>query len=133
MRARYLLLLFFLLSCESNFSNERWGDGSLKTIIKKERFKNEHTFVVYRFKQGEQDSSNYYLKEILKKTGQIIEKAEYLDKKRNGKYEAWYSNRQKSVECSYKNGKEEGLYISWFPNGDILEKMLLKEGKVVTQ
>jgi antitoxin component YwqK of YwqJK toxin-antitoxin module len=38
---------------------------------------------------------------------------------REGYWEYWYSNGQKKVEGSYKNGKKEGKWVYYYPSGKI--------------
>jgi antitoxin component YwqK of YwqJK toxin-antitoxin module len=38
---------------------------------------------------------------------------------KHGKYKDWYSNGNKCLECTYKNGKLHGLFKDWFLSGKI--------------
>ncbi len=129
MRKKYILLYIFIYSCRPNFSNQTWEDGSLKTVVRDEYYENQHRLLIYKFKKGEKDSLNYYLKEKFMENGQILEKTHYINKQVHGKHEEWYTDGQKSLECFYKFGKKDGLYISWYPDGDTLEKFVYKEDK----
>jgi antitoxin component YwqK of YwqJK toxin-antitoxin module len=46
------------------------------------------------------------------------------------KYEVWYKNRNKNIDCSFKNGKEDGISYVWFADGKLQQKFLFKDGKL---
>jgi len=125
-----IVFLIFCYSCEPNFKNDNWPDNSLKTRVIKGTFKNERTSIALHYKEGTKDTSNFYLKEVFLENGQILERALYKNGQLNGKYEAWYSTGQKSVETYFENNEKNGLYVSWYPNGDLLEKMEYDNGKI---
>lgn len=52
-----------------------------------------------------------------------------LEVVKEGLFQDWWSNGQKLVKCTYRDGKKEGLYQRWFENGQISEQHTYKNGK----
>jgi antitoxin component YwqK of YwqJK toxin-antitoxin module len=52
----------------------------------------------------------------------------YKNDNLNGKYIKWNVNGEKFIECSYKDDKYEGSYENWFFNGNVGTKCFYKDG-----
>ena len=61
--------------------------------------------------------------------GQIHEKAEFKNGKRDGPSEKHHENGQLRSKGTYKDGKEEGPWVSYHKNGQLRLKGTLKNGK----
>jgi len=53
----------------------------------------------------------------------------YLNDKKHGKCQEWYSNGQIKSEIQYSNGIENGIYRIWFSNGELKEEGYYDNGK----
>ncbi len=58
-------------------------------------------------------------------------KAKYKTKYglKDGLYQSWFENKNKWIECTYKNDKKHGLRQQWYKNGTLLEMCTYIEGK----
>jgi antitoxin component YwqK of YwqJK toxin-antitoxin module len=50
--------------------------------------------------------------------GQKSEEGEYVDGKMHGRWVAWYQNGQKEEEGEYVNGKRHGIWTFWDEDGN---------------
>jgi hypothetical protein len=51
------------------------------------------------------------------KNKQIARDVEYNNNKKNGTYQAWYTNGTKLYQSNYKDDKKDGEFLGWYPNG----------------
>ena len=61
---------------------------------------------------------------------QLKTKGNYIDGKRDGLWENFFSNGQLSITSNYKNGKQDGLQEIFYENGQLKMKGNLKDGKL---
>ena len=52
---------------------------------------------------------------------------------KDGKWNKWYSDGNKSFEGTYKEGKKDGLWTYWYENGQKMEEETFKDGKLISQ
>jgi hypothetical protein len=72
----------------------------------------------------------FYLEKNSK--GHEIEKGYYIKGKKNGKWESWWDNGEKKVECNFKDGKLHGVYREWHLNGKFYFESEYFNGKKVS-
>ena len=116
------ILLGFLISCQTEFRNEYWEDGSYKILVDKEPFENYELTVLKFYSKGVNDPSKFYKKELYYPDGQLQSRGGFIDGVKHGLWEQWHENGNKSMEEHYKMGERKGLYKSYFPNGELLEE-----------
>jgi len=60
--------------------------------------------------------------------GQLENKCNYINGKRDGLYECYYDNGQLYNKCNYLNGELHGLFESYYSNGELDYKINLIHG-----
>ena len=134
-----LICLILLTSCAQSI------DGNLeKDYIEEENdiilykgepyngemfFKNENGQLEEKgnFKDGKRDG----LYELYFENGQLEYKVNYKDDKLDGLLEKYFENGQLQERRNYKDGKRDGLYESYFENGQLWKKYNYKDGEVI--
>ncbi len=61
--------------------------------------------------------------------GQLKERGNYIDGKKDGLWMAYYKNGQLAAKGNYIDGKENGLWVSYYKNGQLLAKRNYIDGK----
>ena len=119
-----LIFIFFLFACKNKFVNEYWDNGFIKKQISYEPYMNLGKFTVVKLidKQCADTCKGYYLERYFP-SGQLESRGQIYDGKKNGFWEYWHENGNKSLEENYYNGQTVGKYKSWFDNGEILEEV----------
>ncbi len=64
------------------------------------------------------------------KTGQKGLKGQFIDGKRDGQWDYWYSDGQQKLSVEYKKGTKSGDWLFWFPNGQMKSKTHYTDGKL---
>ena len=57
----------------------------------------------------------------------------YIDGKQEGLATTWYENGQKWSEATYKDGKREGLMTGWYDTGQKAIEATYKDGELVSE
>lgn len=87
------------------------------------------TRAVYYFKDGLWKMESRYIA-----TGRVYMKAGYKTREgetRQGDYESFYENGNRSQKAYYENGELEGLFLSWYANGNRRDSFFKKKGLLV--
>lgn len=84
----------------------------------KQWYHNGQLYEKCNFIDGKKEGSyeRYYI------NGQSYEKYNYTNDKKNGPFESWYDNGQLCEKYNYINDEQCGPYIMWYDNGQIYEK-----------
>lgn len=61
--------------------------------------------------------------------GQLMERRNYLDGKRNGLHEGWWPDGSQRFEYHYKNDAYEGEVKEWYENGELYRSMNYVDGQ----
>jgi len=59
---------------------------------------------------------------------QLAVSIQYINGKKEGRYQKWYPNRQLSFESNYANGRQEGSTKTWWKNGILRSEATFKNG-----
>lgn len=93
---------------EGTYVNEKrsgtWTLYSNNTKVAQEKYKNG-------VKNGE--SLKFY------NTGEILEKADWVNGKQEGNYRLLFKNGQPFMQCKFNNDMRNGLFLSYYQSGDI--------------
>jgi len=64
------------------------------------------------------------------KSGQKGLKGQFVNGKRDGRWDYWYSDGQQKLSIEYRNGIKTGAWLFWYPNGQLKSKTYYVNGKL---